>query len=168
MVAVWPSFNCASSPHNLLTGANAEEVSLTLENNKELTIVYNQFWQEGMASGIVAGITKMLSLNDNFKNVIISVCDQPFVSAELFCEMISKKEETLKGIVACSYADTIGTPVLFGQKYFKRLQDLKGSEGAKSLIKTNKDDLATVFFPRGNIDIDTEEDYKNLLSLQKI
>ena len=153
-------------PILVITGANAEQVSVTLID-KAIAILYNQLWQEGMASGIVAGVTKLLSLNDNFQNVIISVCDQPFVSSELFYQMISKKEKTQKGIVACSYADTIGTPVLFDKKYLKQLQSLKGSEGAKGLIKTHKDDLATVLFPEGNIDIDTEEDYKKLLSPEK-
>lgn len=159
--------NARLHPVIVITGANAEQVLLTL-HDKEIVIVYNKFWQEGMASGIVAGIKEMLPLNNNLENVIISVCDQPFITAQLFYEMISRNEETLKGIVACSYAGTIGTPVLFNRKYIKQLQSLKGSDGAKGLIKTYKEDLATVLFPQGNIDIDTEEDYKKLISPKNI
>ncbi len=146
----------------VVTGSNAEEVSLALKN-KEVTIVYNFDWQEGMATGIVAGVSKALELNRQLQNIIAAVCDQPFVTAELFKELQNIKAKTGKGIVACAYADTIGTPVLFDHNYFKSLKDLKGNDGAKSLLKMFKHDVATVSFPKGSIDIDTEEDYNNLL-----
>jgi len=118
-------------PIVIVTGANAEQVSLAL-NKKDEEIVYNEHWQQGMASSIVAGISKMLLLDDNVKAALIAVCDQPFVTAELLQALINKKAETGKGIVACTYADTAGTPVLFDRKYFIDLQQLKGEEGAKS------------------------------------
>ncbi len=152
-------------PIVIVTGANAQQVVVIL-NNKELTITYNENWQEGIASGIVAGVSKMLFLNDKLEHIIVSVCDQPFVSAVLFQQLIQKKVETGKGIVASTYADTIGTPVLFDRNYFKYLQDLKGEEGAKKLLKMYNNDVATVSFPQGSIDIDTEEDYKKLLNQQ--
>ncbi len=148
-------------PIVIVTGANAEQVSLAL-NKKDEEIVYNEHWQQGMASSIVAGISKMLLLDDNVEAALIAVCDQPFVTAELLQALINKKAETGKGIVACTYADTAGTPVLFDRKYFIDLQQLKGEEGAKKLLKLYEADLVTVSFPQGSIDIDTEADYKAL------
>ena len=69
-----------------------------------------------------------------------------------------------KHIVACTYADTIGTPALFTVKYFGQLLGLKGDEGAKKILKNNREDVATVDFPKGDIDIDTPLDYENLLN----
>jgi molybdenum cofactor cytidylyltransferase len=40
---------------------------------------------------------------------------------------------------------------------------LTGDQGAKGLLKKYSEDLATVDFPDGYIDIDTQEDYENLL-----
>jgi molybdenum cofactor cytidylyltransferase len=148
-------------PIVIVTGANAEQVSLAL-NKKDEEIVYNEHWQQGMASSIVAGISKMLLLDDDVEAALIAVCDQPFVTAELLQALINKKAETGKGIVACTYADTAGTPVLFDRKYFIDLQQLKGEEGAKKLLKLYEADLVTVSFPQGSIDIDTEADYKAL------
>ncbi len=153
-------------PVVVITGANAEAISLPLKN-KAVEVVYNQIWEEGMASGIVAGFLKILSINDQLQNVIISVCDQPFVSAHLFQELMQKKKETGKGIIGCAYAGTIGTPVLFNKIYFRQLQNLKGTEGAKKLLKMYKDDVATISFKQGVIDIDTEDDYQNLLKQKK-
>ena len=153
-------------PIVIVTGANAEQVLIAL-NKENAEIVYNEHWQEGMASSIVAGISKMLLLDNTVEAALIAVCDQPFVTAELLKELIKKKAETGKGIIACTYADTAGTPVLFDSKYFIPLQQLKGSEGAKKLLKLYEADVATVSFPKGNIDIDTIEDYKNLLNYQQ-
>lgn len=150
-------------PVVIVTGANAEKVLVSLHKEK-VEIVYNEHWRQGMASSIVAGISKILYLHHKLEDVIISVCDQPFVSSELFKQLSEMKADTGKGIVACSYADTVGTPVLFGHKYFESLFQLRGEEGAKKLLKLHEDDLAAISFPQGSIDIDTAEDYKNLLN----
>jgi molybdenum cofactor cytidylyltransferase len=149
-------------PVIVVTGANTEQISAVLDK-EAIELVYNEHWQEGMGSGIVVGISKLLSLNREMEAVIISVCDQPFLSAALFQELVEKKSNTGKGIIACNYADTTGTPVLFERPYFETLLRLKGEEGAKRILKLYEHDVATVPFPQGNIDIDTEEDYKNLL-----
>jgi hypothetical protein len=38
---------------------------------------------------------------------------------------------------------------------------------AKKLFETYRDDLATIDFPDGYIDIDTREDYENLLKREE-
>jgi len=46
------------------------------------------------------------------------------------------------------------------------LMNLQGEEGAKKILKANKDDVVTINFPRGSIDIDTQKDYDDLLEKQ--
>ena len=149
-------------PILVITGANANEVSASIGNNK-IEIIFNDDWQEGMASGIVAGISRIISLHNDVNKIIIAVCDQPFISSALFKQLYQTQTESQKGIVACSYADTIGTPVLFTQQYFEHLLALHGDEGAKKLLTTFATDVATVHFPNGNFDIDTQIDYHELL-----
>ena len=76
--------------------------------------------------------------------------------------MIDLHKSSGKKIVACSYANSVGTPVLFEQRYFDALQQLKGVKERKKSCN-NAEDVALVPFPQGAIDIDTEEDYKALL-----
>ena len=149
----------------VVTGAHADEVSKNI--NQEVQIIFNEQWKEGMASGIAAGVNKSIALNNHVNKIIIAVCDQPFISADLFKQLVAKQHETGRPIIACAYADTLGTPVLFTQKYFHALRVLQGDEGAKKILKSNPEDVATISFPRGNIDIDTIEDYKKLLDSQK-
>jgi molybdenum cofactor cytidylyltransferase len=64
-----------------------------------------------------------------------------------------------KGMIASLYSEIRGTPVLFDSRYFKELSVLSGDTGAKHLLKRYPDDVATVPFPKGSIDIDTEKDF---------
>lgn len=151
-----------AGPVIVVTGANSNEVLKGIDQHN-LQVVFNEHWQNGMASGIVLGVNKAIALNDAVEKIIIAVCDQPFITAGLFKQLNTKQEETGQPIVACAYADTLGTPVLFTQKYFHALLDLKGQEGAKKIVKLHPEDVATVRFPQGHIDIDTQEDYDNLM-----
>ncbi len=150
------------NPVVVVTGASSDSVSRELEN-KNVEIVYNDRWQTGMASGIVAGVSKILALSPETDSLIIAVCDQPFVSAALFGQLMKMKTEQNKGIVGSAYAGTIGTPVLFGKTYFEKLLLLQGGEGAKKILNTHRADLACVNFNQGSIDVDTTEDYDRLL-----
>ena len=149
-------------PIIVVTGAKSKSVSNILRD-KSVTIVNNADWQQGMALGIVKGVQAALSKQEGLKNIITAVCDQPFVSAGLFRQLLSVQTKTGKGIVASHYGGISGTPVLFTQKYFPHLQNLHGNEGARKLLKFYDNDVATVPFPEGAVDIDTEEDYQKLL-----
>jgi molybdenum cofactor cytidylyltransferase len=155
------ALNAGVHPVVVVTGAFHAEVSAALRG-QPLSIVFNPIWQDGMASGIVIGLSSMLSLQQDVDSVIIAVCDQPFISSALLLELVSTNDTSGKGVVACAYADNVGTPVLFNRNYFEELVALSGSEGAKKLLKQHLDDLATVAFPDGDIDIDTVEDAKKL------
>jgi molybdenum cofactor cytidylyltransferase len=156
-----------AQPIVVITGANATRVSETIPDSGKLTILVNENWQKGISSGIVAGVQYVVRISPGIKRIIITVCDQPFVTSALFEKLIETQEKTGQTIVACTYADTIGTPVLFTVKYFDQLLNLKGDEGAKKLVKSNKGDVATVDFPKGEIDIDTQKDYEKLMNKHK-
>jgi molybdenum cofactor cytidylyltransferase len=153
-------------PVVVIIGANAARISETIYDIGKLTILVNENWQKGISSGIVAGVHHILSISPGIKRIIIAVCDQPFVDSALFEQLVQMQEESGQPIVACTYADTIGTPALFTVKYFNQLLNLKGDEGAKKIVKSNKEDVATVDFPEGEIDIDTQKDYEKLMNGQ--
>jgi len=130
---------------------------------KTAQIVYNELWQEGMGSSIRTGVMELLRIVPEIKNVLIMVSDQPFITAALLDDMIARKAECGKEIVACSYNNIIGTPVLFGKRFFEELISLKGSGGARKILEKYPDCVQQMPFEDGSTDIDTEEDYKNLL-----
>lgn len=147
----------------VVTGANHDVIKKEL-NLPEVKLSFNSEWERGMSSSIVKGITELMLLNPDCEQCILSVCDQPFVTSSVFENLINQSKRTGKGIAASAYAETLGTPALFHQKYFHELLEFKGKEGAKKLIKKYADDVVSVPFEKGNIDIDTEEDYQKLIS----
>ncbi|TKC01559.1 nucleotidyltransferase family protein [Pedobacter cryotolerans] len=153
------------TPVVLVLGAYADEI---LASIKELNINYiiNDSWQDGMSASIKVGLKKMINLEPEIENVIIAVADQPFVTADIFNSLHEQQLKTGKNIIASSYAETIGTPALFNTQYFDELILLEGGSGAKHLMTKHINDVATIQFTLGNIDIDTETDYKNLTEPQ--
>ncbi|HMH24875.1 MAG TPA: nucleotidyltransferase family protein [Puia sp.] len=160
-----------TGPVLVVLGANATEVAAELEElaveleevvaelkDGAVLIRINTGWQEGMASSIRHGLTEMLKAYPGVDTVVLAVCDQPFVSAALFGQLLALQKETGKGIIASAYEGTLGTPALFGKKYFTGLQELQGHEGAKKLLKLHAGDVSSIPFDGGEIDIDTPED----------
>jgi molybdenum cofactor cytidylyltransferase len=131
---------------------------------QHIAFVQNEYWEQGMGSSIQKGVTHILQHYTEATDVIIMVCDQPYIAAILLQQMIALKATTAKGIIACAYGGTTGTPVLFDKKYFSHLALLQVQQGAKKLVQQFAGDTAAVDFPFGAIDIDLPEDYAKLLN----
>lgn len=146
----------------VVTGAAHLAIAAEL-NDEEILIVQNEAWAQGIGGSISKGMGFLKSLALDVDAVLLAVCDQPFINAMLFNEMIALQKSSGKKIVACRYAGTVGTPVLFSKTYFNALQDLRANEGAKAVVQRHLEEAALFPFPKGAIDIDTQADYKALL-----
>ncbi|QNL20436.1 nucleotidyltransferase family protein [Hyphobacterium sp. CCMP332] len=142
---------------SLVLGANAETI-LERTDTSKANVLININWKIGIGSSIAYGIGEILKKNPP-DALLISLADQPFVNTEYYDQMIAHYDSDEKTIVASQYEDNIGTPALFGSAYFKSLCDLKGDEGAKSLILKFKDHLITLDGSEIHRDIDTMQDY---------
>jgi len=151
------------SPVVIVSGSNEKLINQEL-SNLCVHFIHNEDWQQGMGSSIRVGIEELIRINPLIKAVIIAVSDQPFVTSQLFLDLIQQAETNESRIIGSSYENTTGTPVLFPEKYFDSLLALNGAEGAKKLLKKFVDDVKSVPFPLGGIDIDTKEDYQKLLN----
>lgn len=160
--AVRAGIGAHCNPIVVVLGAHFEEIKPEIES-KSVHIAYNPYWQEGIASSIRIGVSELRKQNIDIEETIIMLCDQPMADATLFKNMMLEKRKTGKGIVACSYNETIGVPVLYQKKYFPELLALKGDEGAKKILVRHKKEVYVIPFPDGAIDIDTIDDYEDLL-----
>jgi len=156
------AFESQIGPIIVVLGSGKEEISAKLDTNF-LTIAENPNWESGMASSLVCGLNTLNNLHPEVESAIIMVCDQPFINAKLLRELIKKQEETGCSIVASSYENIYGTPALFHKEHFSELSLLNGDSGARSLIKKYAESINTIPFDQGSIDIDTIEDYRNLV-----
>jgi molybdenum cofactor cytidylyltransferase len=146
----------------VVLGANAGLIQTGFESSNTPFII-NSDWQQGMSSSMQAGL-HFLMAKEAIDQVLLMLCDQPFVDASLLDQLITAKETSGKGIVAAAYSNTLGVPALFDKRYFEELLQLTGSEGAKKVIFNNQAEVHALDFPLGEVDLDTEEDVSEFLS----
>jgi molybdenum cofactor cytidylyltransferase len=127
-----------------------------------VVMVQNQQWQRGIGSSIRCGIEALINGSPDVEATVLLVCDQPAIDARVIQRLIALRETTGKNIVASSYADTLGVPVLFTHSVFQELLSLGDNAGAKSIVLRSRERVALLPFPEGEIDIDTWEDWEKL------
>lgn len=145
----------------VVLGSNSELIQTGIES-KKVPLLVHAHWEEGMSSSMQCGLRYLIETSQ-VEQVILMLCDQPYVTHRLLDQLIHEKKVSGKGIVACSYAGTLGVPALFDQSYFPELLGLKGSEGAKKVILNHQADTFLVDFPLGAVDLDTEEDVQKFI-----
>ncbi len=150
----------------LVIGARREQIEAEA---KDLPIpqVYNPDWETGMGSSVRTGLQKLLEDQPDLDAVLIMLCDQPFVNADLLNQMIAHFQASEFPILASAYEDTLGVPAIFARDFFEKLLNLGEKGGARKIIKQNLAEVQAFPFPQGAIDIDTPEDYEKLLRGKK-
>ena len=147
----------------VVLGAGKEDLEQELHGTAVVRC-YNEDWSSGMAGSIHVGINKLLDMLPDVSCCIIAVCDQPYISTAIFNALLEAFETSPCNIIASSYADTAGTPALFSRNHFADLLQLQGQEGAKKLLSRYSQELHLIQFDQGAVEIDTDEDYRRLLS----
>ena len=150
-------------PIIVVLGASGDRIQAQIID-LPVQIINNPQWQTGMGSSIRNGIQALLDRNPNVRAAILLLCDQPFVSPQIIWQLRSVYDATNQSIVASRYQDTIGVPALFDRQLFPELLKLDCAEGAKVVIKNHLNTTATIDFPQGSIDLDTPQDYQQILS----
>ncbi|HEY3988090.1 MAG TPA: nucleotidyltransferase family protein [Acidobacteriaceae bacterium] len=94
--------------------------------------------------------------------VVVTVCDQPAVTAAHLRALVAAWREAGASIVASSYAGTRGVPALFAASHFAELRQLRGDRGAGPLLARHAAMVHVIPLPGGEIDIDTPADLDHL------
>lgn len=164
--AVGAACGSGLGPVHVVLGSGVESMRRELEGF-EATAIGNLHWEEGIASSIRLGLQTARSANPSTDGVLLMVCDQPAVDAQTLGRLSGLQAETGAPLAACSYAGTVGTPVLFHSDLFDELMGLTGDSGAKRVVERHRPRAAFLEFPEGDTDIDTETDCRAWLAGQK-
>jgi molybdenum cofactor cytidylyltransferase len=119
-----------------------------------LRIVENPDAATGMASSLQAA----LEAAGDCEAVVVTVCDQPAVTAAHLEALVAAWRETGSSIVASSYAGTHGVPALFAATHFAELRQLHGDRGAGPLLARHAGSVHVIPLAGGEVDIDTPAD----------
>ena len=126
-----------------------------LIDNKDIRIVNNKKYKNGIGSSISLGIQH---LDTTVQGVMIIPADMPLISAKDLIKLENKFiTHNCKKVVLPKYKYTIGNPVILPKSYFATLKNLKEDFGARSQIK--EIDIVKVDCDIGTIfDIDTSKE----------
>ncbi len=115
-------------------------VIVTRENNPDA--------EEGMASSIRTGV----ALAGKDVRLLITLCDQPLVTADHLRALIAIDAP----IVATGYAAIAGVPAIFGPEFVPELLALRGDRGARAVIERHG--ARVVLFEDAALDVDLRTD----------
>jgi len=155
-----------SDPVVVVVGDNRGQIETELRGTVAV-VVQNRQWRQGLGTSIRSGLGHLLRLKPEVEAVVLLACDQPFVDKGIINSLILQRANSGKSIVASSYANTLGVPVLFERIWFDSLSSLPDDSGAKALIESGSMDVAQIQFPKGVIDIDTPSDFERLTRVRR-
>lgn len=152
----------ASNELIVVLGAHYELIKNVIQTSP-VTILNNENWEKGLGSTIAFAVEYLQNSKSNVDGVLITLCDQPLITADFLNLFISKFQSGKNQILATSYGnDKQGVPVLFDKVYFNDLEKLNSDEGAKEILKKYRSSVETLTPPMDNKDLDTSEEYMSL------
>lgn len=153
-------------------GLSNIEITVVLGSNYEqhrdivsplkINIQHNIDWANGMGSSLKYGLKSIVAQKP--AGVLILVCDQPLLTSEHIQKLIQQFHVSPQSIVASHYNNTDGVPAIFPSTLFEQLLTIGDDQGAKKVLQQNRQNLISVDFPDGAIDLDTPEDYDKLIN----
>ena len=151
------------SPIIVVLGAFREEILPAIQDHP-VEILVNPNWKEGMGSSVRTGIQYVQNHIHGVKSCLFMLCDQPLLTPIHLKNLVDSQKGESGGIVATLYQEVTGVPMIFSEKFFPVLARAEGAIGARKLIKSFPDEISVVPFEGASQDVDTPEDYKNLIS----
>ena len=150
-------------PVNVVLGSNSNLIIPVIEKYK-INKIINERWEKGMGSSISCGISHIKKNFPKAKGVLITLLDQPLVTASYLQMMFAAYKPGFQQIIV-SQSDSgwKGVPVLFDKFYFKYLLKLNHDEGAKNIIYQFQQKVIILKFNDLIEDMDTPESYQILL-----
>jgi molybdenum cofactor cytidylyltransferase len=153
-IVVSNAVSLAGHAVTVVVGAQAKDMTHLLAHSPASVIV-NRNWEEGMGASLRFGVAALPPACDA---VLILLGDQVAVTADDLRRLASawKGEESL--IAASVYDQRVGVPAIFPRMCFSELAELRGDQGARSVIERNSYRLVRVAMPSAAIDLDTPAD----------
>jgi molybdenum cofactor cytidylyltransferase len=142
-------------------GANADQIGAVIDARISARITEFESWEEGMGSTISFGL-RSLNVSTASTHVLISLVDQVQIDKDHLNAMWNLAQKFPDKIIATAYSNLEGVPAIFPRTFWDQLQDLKGDQGARKIIRNSEAIFQKIEMPYQ--DLDTPEDYQRLVS----
>ena len=130
----------------------------------DVTVVDNPDYARGQSTSVRVGLKH---LDPSTAAALFMPVDQPFLDSTLLDQLIDAYANTDTPVVLPAYKSRRGAPVLFDRSLFSELSRISGDTGGQQVLKRHPSEVLVV--PLENeaplLDIDTPDDYQNLMNL---
>ncbi|MBA2520225.1 MAG: molybdenum cofactor cytidylyltransferase [Chloroflexia bacterium] len=146
----------------LVLGHEATAIAAALGDLGQRTMI-NPEYAAGQSTSVRAGLSAVSPESDA---VMFLLGDQPTVTSEIINALLTAYRTKRAPILVPTYGGQRGNPVLFDRALFPELHRVTGDEGARAIVRANAHGIRLVTMPgdRPPPDVDTEEDYQQLLA----
>ncbi len=142
----------------VVLGHAALRISTVLAQSPGFRLI-NPRYEHGMGTSIALAAK---TLSPIAHALVFTLCDQPLISSQHLCDLITTWRDTSADIVATQTESALSAPAVFGPATFDALKALDGDQGARVLFNDPRFDVASVTFADAATDIDTPEDLSRL------
>jgi molybdenum cofactor cytidylyltransferase len=129
-----------------------------------LKVVINPNYRDGQSTSLKAGLT---CVRQAFSSVMYLLADQPMINSDTIDRILDQFHNSDKDIYVPVFEGRRGTPTIFKRSIYEEIMMIDGDIGARNIIakKAERVLYAKIKDPKCFIDIDSQEDLKNLLDL---
>lgn len=142
----------------VITGAWHRELQRA---HPQLDLRENRDWHSGMGSSLAFAIHQ---LPGDCDAALVLLADQVAIDdtdiRQLLDARHQQSDKKTENIVCSFYAGRRGAPAIFPHRVFPQLLELRGDRGARDLLRSPHEAIATVPLANGATDIDTQQDWE--------
>lgn len=142
----------------LVTGHDSAAVAEAAGNGMRFRVV-NDCHVEGMGGSIAIAVRAVSHVADG---ILLLLADQPLITVSHLQALRDRWSGATDEIIATSFANTMGPPVLFPRGTFDDLAALSGDKGARAILRDARFTIRTIQFEDAAVDIDTPDDLTRL------
>jgi molybdenum cofactor cytidylyltransferase len=147
----------------VVTGHDKETVQEKLKRieNDRLNIIYNKNYQLGRSESIKCAVNHISSDTDA---ICFMVADKPQINSLLYDRCLYEFKNNKPDLLYVETPSGRGHPIIFSNKLFPALLKLQGDTVGNDLIERYNNNAIVIKDENLQIDIDTVEEYNNLLN----
>jgi molybdenum cofactor cytidylyltransferase len=151
----------------VVLGHEAEKVLEEL-NGKQVKLVKNPNYREGLSTSVRAGIS---AVSPNANAIMVYLADQPLLEpgeVDRLIRAFARARELNKSIVVPFFHGQRGNPVILDASYRDAILDVVGDVGCKRVIRRNPEQVFVVEMETDHVvrDVDRIEEYEELMARQ--
>ena len=144
-----------------VTGFLKTEIEKEL-SGLDIEFLHNMSHTSGQTSSLKLALDHLIEKTDS---ALITLTDQPLIPLSHYQNLRDAARIDPSKLIATQYGDTFGVPAIIPSSYFAEFLQLQDNSSPKSILKKNQDDLILIRCDAAAKDIDTDEDYNQLLAL---